>query len=311
MPEVSVIMNCLNKEQHLKAAIDSVFAQTYRDWEIIFYDDASTDASYRIGTSYGNRVRAFREQTTRPLGYVRNRAIEKAKGKYLAFLDCDDVWHPEKLVKQLRLFEQNPAVGLVYSNVMVFNDNRDMYVSYRNREPVTGNVFRDILNGFVITMSTVVIRRSCLNQLGTWFDERFSMIEDHELYARLAERYEFDCVNEPLAKWRLHDSGWSQKRCDLFPEERAIMLGDLTRRIPDFEKQYAEESRGIRKRIKLERAKAAWRQGARARARELFKEAAIDDPQAGLFRLLAFLPYDAYAGMRSIAFKYFTEENAG
>ena len=95
-PAVSVIMNCLNAEPYLREAIDSVVAQTYPDWEIIFWDNASRDASGAIAKSYGERVRYFRGETTVPLGEARNLAIAEAKGRYLAILDCDDVWLPEK-----------------------------------------------------------------------------------------------------------------------------------------------------------------------------------------------------------------------
>ena len=100
-PKVSIIMNCLNGEQYLKQAMDSVFKQTYDDWEAIFFDNTSTDNSAAIAKSYGERVRYFKSQTTYPLGKARNLAINETKGEFIAFLDCDDIWLPQKLEKQV------------------------------------------------------------------------------------------------------------------------------------------------------------------------------------------------------------------
>src|SRR5437868_4501867 len=101
-PLVSVIMNCLNGEQFLRDAIDSVIAQTYANWEIVFWDNASTDASASIAQSYhDDRIRYFRGDSTVPLGHARNLAIQKSRGTFIAFLDCDDLWLPTKLEKQL------------------------------------------------------------------------------------------------------------------------------------------------------------------------------------------------------------------
>ena len=91
-PLVSVIMNCYNSDRYLREAIDSVFAQSYQNWEIIFFDNASTDQSAEIAKSYGPKLRYFRGESTVLLGAARNRAFEKAAGQYFAFLDCDDIW---------------------------------------------------------------------------------------------------------------------------------------------------------------------------------------------------------------------------
>jgi len=96
-PTVSILMNCLNGARYLREALDSVFAQTYTDWEILFWDDASTDESAKIAKSYGRKLRYFRGLGGMPLGYSRNCGLEKARGEYLAFLDCDDVWLPTHL----------------------------------------------------------------------------------------------------------------------------------------------------------------------------------------------------------------------
>ncbi len=123
VPTVSVIMNCLNCEKYLREAIDSVFAQTYEDWEIIFWEDkASKDGSENIATSYGRKLRYFRSDVSLPLYGSRNLAVQQARGKYIAILDCDDIWLPTKLEEQIPLLERDDKVGLVYSDIILFNE---------------------------------------------------------------------------------------------------------------------------------------------------------------------------------------------
>lgn len=120
---VSVVINCHNSAQYLKTAIDSVFEQTYDNWEIIFWDNASSDESADIAKSYGHRIRYFFNSTKTNLGSARNSALSKVRGELVGFLDCDDVWHPKKLEEQIKLFDQNPNLGFVYSKAEVIDQN--------------------------------------------------------------------------------------------------------------------------------------------------------------------------------------------
>ena len=106
-PKVSIIINCFNGERYLAEAMDSVFCQTYEDWEIIFWDNASTDNCAEIAKSYGERIRYFKSSSIYPLGKARNLAIENARGDFMAFLDCDDLWFPQKLEKQMYKHAEN------------------------------------------------------------------------------------------------------------------------------------------------------------------------------------------------------------
>ena len=101
-PLVSVIMNCLNGEKFLREAIDSVYSQTYKNWEIIFWDNVSTDRSNEIANSYDSRLRYFRGKKTISLGAARIKALENCRGEYIAFLDVDDLWLTKKLELQIQ-----------------------------------------------------------------------------------------------------------------------------------------------------------------------------------------------------------------
>lgn len=240
-PKVSVIMNCLNGERYLREAIDSVYAQTFKDWEIIFWDNASTDNSAEIAKSYDNKLKYFRGDRTVLLGKARNWAIENSSGEFIAFLDCDDIWLPTKLEKQIPLFD-NPKVGLVFCDSIFFNYKGKIKNLYDKRKPPRGNVFSSLLRGYFLSMETVVVRRMALKSLEEWFDERFNMVEEGDLFIRIAYSWEFDYVDEPLSKWRIHGSNWSLKiHNELFPAETEMMIEKYKTLYKNFEKDYAKE----------------------------------------------------------------------
>ena len=116
-PLVSIIMNCYNSGRFLKEAIDSVYAQTYSNWEIIFWDNASTDNSSDIAQKYDDRLKYYRNSKTTEIGEARNLALSKVSGNYLAFLDCDDLWMPNKLNLQVDLLENNFDSKFCYGGV--------------------------------------------------------------------------------------------------------------------------------------------------------------------------------------------------
>ena len=112
-PLVSIIVNCYNGEKYLQGAINSIYAQSYQNWEIIFWDNNSNDSSAEIALSCDKKLRYYKSQSTTPLGKARTQAVSKAKGEYLAFLDCDDLWHEKKLEKQVDKIINSQDVGLV------------------------------------------------------------------------------------------------------------------------------------------------------------------------------------------------------
>ena len=113
-PLVSVIMNCLNGEQYIKEAIDSVYSQTYSNWEIIFWDNNSTDNTSKITKSFDSRLRYIKSETCLPLHNARNLAIDECRGEIIGFLDADDIWLPNKLSDQVSLIISGYKV--VYGN---------------------------------------------------------------------------------------------------------------------------------------------------------------------------------------------------
>ena len=202
-PMVSVIMNCLNCEKFVKEAIDSVYAQTYPNWEIIFWNNASTDRSDEIAKSYDERLRYFRGKETIPLYAARNKALEQARGVFIAFLDCDDVWIPNKLEKQVPLFD-DPEVGIVCGNCWFVNERKKSKLKWIKQAVPTGRVLNDLLAFCFVGLLTLMVRRSAIEQLEYPCDPRYHLIGDFDLVIRLAVNWKLDFISQPVSFYRWH-----------------------------------------------------------------------------------------------------------
>lgn len=293
-PLVSVIMNCYNCNQFLNEAVDSVVTQTYTNWEIIFWDNQSSDNSKAIIESYDDhRIKYYRSEEFTPLGEARNLAINRASGEYIAFLDADDIWLTDKLSMQIPLFE-NENVGIVISNTEFFNNRGQVKRSYGKSKPPVGRVFNELLGAYFISLETAVIRRKALDTLDHWFDNRFNMIEEYDLFVRLAIEWELDYVDEVLARWRVHANSWTWKHNDLFPGERKLMLDKLENLIPSFNDSYSKEVALINRTCALEQAQIEWKNGDNRAARDLISPYRSDGMKWLAVYYLTWLPYDVF-----------------
>lgn len=273
MPKVSVIMNCLNGEEYLREAIDSVFAQTEPDWELVFLDNASTDQSGAIAQSYGEKVRYIRNQTTVPLGEARIQAMVQASGEYIAFLDADDVWQPEKLADQLTLFEGREQVALTFTDATVYHQYDQTAITvFRSfgHKPPRGRIFGYLLMNQVLCMSTVMVRRTALAAQPEIFDSRFAWAPEYDLFLRLAYEWECDYVDKPHTLYRVHKASTSERLYAQRPVELRLTLEKLLSRYPGIEAEYAAEIEANRKLIAMEQGKAYWREGRVREARQEF-----------------------------------------
>lgn len=202
---VSVVVPNYNCGRFLAEALESVLAQTYPAVEVIVVDDGSTDDSAEVLARYDGRVRVLR-QPNQGVSAARNYGIRESRGEFVAFLDADDLWHPEKLAKQVPLFAAE-AVGLVYCAVEYIDESgRTLGTNFTGRR---GRVLKSIalLQGTIVLAggSTAVVRRSCFDRAGC-FDRRVSTAADWDMWRRVACHYEIDVVREPLMRYRLRPS---------------------------------------------------------------------------------------------------------
>lgn len=226
-PLVSILMNCYNGEQYLKEAVDSVLDQTYRNWELVFWDNQSTDRTAEIFKNYDDpRLKYFRAPEHTDLGGARARAWPHLSGEFVAVLDADDLWLPQKLERQVPLFD-DPDVGLVISNTLFFNDRRAVPL-YRTTYPPTGWVTDRLLEDYFVSLETLVVRRAAVERLPRAFDPDFSFIADFDLVVRLSRIAKLALCPEVLAKWRVHGASDTWRRPRSFVEEKERWLRKQT-----------------------------------------------------------------------------------
>ena len=204
-PLVSVVINCFNGEKYLSDALDSVIAQTYKNWEIIFWDNKSTDKSAEIFKSYkDSRLKYYCASLHADILYeARNYALKKTNGDFIAFLDVDDWWLPNKLEKQIPIFD-DPDVGLVYGNLWRLFEKKNKKEIYRKKILPTGMISDELLHDYVIGSPTYVIRKKSLDGLDYHFNKHFHIIGDFDLNLRLAAKWKVNCVQDPVATARIH-----------------------------------------------------------------------------------------------------------
>lgn len=293
-PLVSVVMNCHNSDTYLKEAIDSVLLQTYSNWEIIFWDNRSTDRSADIVKSYNEpRIKYHYSSRFTRLGEARNLALQKAQGEFIAFLDCDDLWMPEKLEKQIPLFN-DPEVGLVICDSIYFNQNGDSKRLYSVKKPPRGRAFRELLASYTISMETAVLRKRALNSLTSWFNPIFEVCEEADLFLRIAYSWKIDYVDEPLSKWRKHLASETNLKKESFPREKEIMIDNFRKCIPDFENNYRDELKKIRSEIAKSYAMIDWQNGKGKNARKTIKLFIKEHPKFRRLYFATYVPYSLY-----------------
>jgi len=295
-PKVSIIMNCFNGEEFLKEAIDSVISQTYENWELVFWDNQSTDKSRNIVEEYSEeKIRYFYADSFTSLGEARNLAIVKAKGDLIAFLDCYDIWLSEKLNKQVPLF-QKKEVGIVISDTIFFNKNGIERQLYKKNKPPEGNVFKKLLDSYFISLETVIVRSKALKSLTEMFDTRFNAIEEYDIFIRLCYNWELAYVDEILAKWRVHKSSVTWTRPDLFGSERRLFLEKLNALIPQFHSRFNSQYYSISRKCDYEEAREFWKVGKTRMAREKLAPHRFSGVKWLVVYFLTFFPF--------IVFKY-------
>jgi len=205
MSKVSIIIPTYNRDKYICDAIDSVFAQTYKDYEVIVVDDGSTDSTKEVVKKYGDRVRYFYQNNQGP-SVARNHGVDRSSGEYLAFLDDDDLWLPNFLEIQVRALDEEGGLAFVCSGAYVVNETGKQIDIWKMR---ANNSFLDLYHmNFVLTL-TVLLRRQYFDIVGG-FDRRFKICQDYDLWLRLAMKYKFRYQDMLLAKYRLHKGNISK-----------------------------------------------------------------------------------------------------
>lgn len=209
-PRVSVLMAAHDAAATIASAVDSVRAQTMPDFELLVVDDGSTDRTAEVLARIDDpRLRVLRQANAGPAA-ARNRALAASHGEYVACLDADDLWMPEKLAWQMAALAAAPDAAVAYGFADVVD--ADLVHAYSDRRiRRDGDVYADLLlSNFIFSGSNTMIRRAALDRVGG-FDESMRAVEDWELHVRLARRYPFVCVPRVVLRYRLTEGSLSSR----------------------------------------------------------------------------------------------------
>jgi len=208
-PLVSVVIPAYNAEKYIEEAINSVLNQTFQDFEVIVIDDGSQDSTKEKVLNYSDsRIKYIYKENGGP-STARNAGIKNAKGEYIAFLDYDDIWMPQKLERQLAKFSLEPDLGLVYSWVQSINpDGSTRFVSEPENEGWVHNEI--ILDNFQHNGSIQLVKKECFEKAG-YFDESLLNAQDWDMWIRLAKYYKFGVVKEILVRYRVRSDSLSKR----------------------------------------------------------------------------------------------------
>lgn len=212
-PLFSVVINCYNGEAYLCETINSVIAQTYTNWEIIFWDNCSTDLTTDIIKSFKDkRIRYYRSEHNVALGVARNLALSKATGEYIAFLDADDIWMPELLSHFVDAFSKDNSLGIVYCRYLIFGTiHKELNQRYDHDSVIS---LKELIKRYNIGMSGAAVRMDLVKQHNIIFNENFSLIEDYDYFLRIATIAKVLYIHYLGMKYRVHENNLSLRSND-------------------------------------------------------------------------------------------------
>ena len=209
-------MNCHNSEKYLKEAINSVYCQTYKNWEIIFLDNVSTDSSASIAKSYNEKLKYYKTSKYEPLYKARNIALDKCSGNLIGFLDCDDVWIFDKLAKQIEAYNQGYL--FTFGGSIVVDENKNILYKQANTSINKVITTNSLLRDNSISIGCAVVEERLIKELK--FDPFYELLGDFDLWIRLSLKCTPKRVQGNLELSRRHDKNITNIRRNRWLTER-------------------------------------------------------------------------------------------
>ena len=305
-PLVSIIMNCYNGEEFLRQAIESVIAQTYSNWEIIFWDNASNDLSAEIAKSYNCNLRYFKSENTTSLGAARDLALSFCEGDFIAFLDVDDIWLPDKLSCQIPYFN-NPKTGLVNSKTIFFSDKNDsIEISHAKKKVPTGNIFPNLMENYFLAIDSVIFRKKVLtNILGDfWFNKNLYYAEEADFFMRISYNWDLEYCPEILSKHRYHPNNLTKFSGKLIFNEDKIILNSLLILVPDLKIRFPSSVLKYQGRIAYHECLYLWKTEKQKKARQIIYPYVKNSIKYLCIYLLTFFSYSVFEFLKKNNIKF-------
>ena len=212
MPRVSVIIPSYNHEKYVAESLNSVFSQTYQDFEIIITDDGSQDRTVEVIKQFNDpRIKLFCFSQNQGAVVAANHCIQNAQGEFIALLNSDDVFKPQKLEVQVKFLDENSNIGAVFSQAQFIGENSQVLtiVNYENFDKENRTRFEWLnyffYHGNCLCHPSILIRKECYDNIGL-YDPRLAQLPDFEFWIRLCQKYEIFVLPEKLVKFRIRDN---------------------------------------------------------------------------------------------------------
>jgi len=225
---ISIIINCYNGSLFVRQAVESVLSQTYSNWEVVFWDNQSTDDSASIVKSYkDSRIRYILAPQHTKLGEARYLAVNQCRGEYISFIDTDDVYFPDNLERKIEFIERETA-DVVYGGVVYISKSGEQ-IGRRLPRYKSGMLFKSFLYQFDVEVASMMIRRSALIGENLNFDPRIYGSEEYDLILNLSVQHRFAVISQSISKVRLHSSSLTAVVIDKWALDRRLTLNKIIR----------------------------------------------------------------------------------
>tara|TARA_B100001057_G_scaffold392594_1_gene401246 strand:- start:251 stop:1057 length:807 start_codon:yes stop_codon:yes gene_type:complete len=223
LPLVSVIMNSHNGSVFLNRSIQSLLGQKYKKWELIFWDNCSKDDSKKkIKGIKDERIKYFYSSTFHSLYHSRNLAIARAKGDYICFLDVDDEWKSNKLIKQIEKMNYR-NFDIIFSNYSVKDKLKKKFIKKVRKKNIDNkNITQELLNNYFLGIVTVMVKREIFIKYK--FDKKYNIIGDFDFFIKSSIDKKFYFIKESLAIYNIHESNYSTKNLTQYIKELTIWI---------------------------------------------------------------------------------------
>ena len=218
MKKVSVIVNCYNGEKYLTQCISSILNQKYRNFELIFFDNNSSDKSREIVENFKDeRIKYILSKRKLDLYHARNEAINFSNGELIAFLDCDDWWEKNYLSSREKYFDDT-RIDFFYSNTNIFYERKKKNKLYRKFTLPNGNIFSSLSKDYFIIISGTIFKRDLFTKYG-YFNQNYNIIGDYDFIMKISKYCNAHATNLPLLNCRIHENNFLKNHSQLYYQE--------------------------------------------------------------------------------------------
>jgi len=215
---ISIIVNCYNGEKYLSQTLKSIQNQKYKNFELIFIDNCSTDNTYKIFRDINDkRFKYFRTKKKIKLYHARNFALKKCKGDFITFLDSDDWWNRYFLSSRKSFFKSSSDYGFSYSNCFHYYENLKKKKAFSTNKFPSGYIRNYLLNDYIVKMGTIIIKKKIFKLYK--FNENYDIIGDFDLILKISEKFKAKAYNDLLVTIRIHKKNFSHNNRKLFYKE--------------------------------------------------------------------------------------------